>query len=355
MRGLCKIDMLLSCASLCLFSLVISAPAPATYKRAIVIGNNDPLPGTDFEKLRYADDDALRFGDFFESLGVKTTVLTTPDKDTLERFGTRAKQAQRPTRKNLLRALEQTAQELQRAPPESEVYFVFSGHGSINASGAYLHLFEEGFTRIDLFERVLKPLKAARIHVIIDSCHSYFLVNSRGKRVAVAEDEQRLDRYSWVGFLLSTSEVQEVQEWSGYQGGVFSYQVLGALRGGADVNNDGIVSYTEVQAYILAANQGIQKPKGADSSARAKARPLRATSRRSEPGPQAAEDADRARLQRALLRSRERHGADHGRAQGARRPPAPAAPSTGAAGADPRTTPVWDPHLDDRLRTPGAQ
>jgi hypothetical protein len=123
-----------------------------------------------------------------------------------------------------------------------------------------LHLMDAPFSRTDLFERVLRRMPAERIHVLIDSCHSYFLVNARGERVRVSPDSEDLERYPHVGFLLSTSSREEVQEWSGYQGGVFSHQVLGALRGAADLDGDGQVGYSEIHAYVLAANRDVRDP-----------------------------------------------------------------------------------------------
>ena len=66
-----------------------------------------------------------------------------------------------------------------------------------------------------------------------------------------------LARYPNAGFLLSTSDRREVHEWVGYRGGVFSYQVLGAMHGAADVDEDGVVSYAEAHAYVVAANMAV--------------------------------------------------------------------------------------------------
>lgn len=235
-------------------------PVARTERFAIVVGVNHPLPGSDYDTLKYADDDALRFTEFFQSIGVRTTVLTVPDRETAERYPKLVDQAARPTRDGLEATLDRLEEALAEAEGKTrELFFVFSGHGSISSSLAYLHLFDAPFTRTDLFEQILKRMPAERIHVIIDSCHSYFLVNARGQRVAVAEEEESLDRHPGAGFLLSTSDNKEVQEWSGYQAGVFSYQVLGALRGAADVDQDGVVTYDEIHAYVVAANMAVKR------------------------------------------------------------------------------------------------
>lgn len=88
--------------------------------------------------------------------------------------------------------------------------------GTVTSSEAFLHLSDGRFTRVDMHREVLKRLPAERVHVIIDSCHSFFLVNqrpvnSRGERVPVDPEEESLSNYAHVGFLLSTSDSNEVQ------------------------------------------------------------------------------------------------------------------------------------------------
>ena len=240
--------------------LLATAAPGGPVREAIVIASNHPLPGSNYDVLRYADDDALRFAEFFEDIGVSTTLMTVPDAETVARYGEVADRALRPTRAGVLKALDDVRQRLAAAADRPrELYFVFSGHGSVTSSRAYLHLLDGPFSRTDLFSYVLRVMPADRIHIVIDSCHSYFLVNARGERV-VAVDSEDVDRFPHVGFLLSTSERREVQEWDGYRAGVFSYQVLGALRGAADVDRDRQVTYPEVHAYVMAANLTVKNP-----------------------------------------------------------------------------------------------
>ena len=245
---------------------VAATPTPTTTATtsalfAIVVGNNHPLPGSQYAPLQYADDDAIRFAAYFESLGAQVFLSTGVDYDTAQRYPDRADRAHIPTRAHVLRLFNRVKQALQQADGiRRELFVYFSGHGSVSSSDAYLHLVDGPLSRTDLHELILRRMPAERIHAIIDSCHSYFLVNARGERVRVAEDEGSLDKYPHAGFLLSTSAKKEVQEWSGYQAGVFSYQVLGALQGAADMNRDGVVSYPEVHAYIVAANLGVRNP-----------------------------------------------------------------------------------------------
>lgn len=249
---------MLAAALLC----AVTATAEAAPRRfALVVGNNHPLPGHGYEPLEYADDDALRFAAFMESLNAQVWLLVGPDRETAARHKGLAERAGVPRRDRLLDAVASLDQALREAEGEPrEVYLYFSGHGSVTSSKAYLHLLDAPFTRTDLHASVLERLSAERVHVIIDSCHSYFLVNDRGERVPAQDDRVDLSRYPRAGFLLSTSAKKEVQEWSGYEAGVFSYQLLGAMRGAADVNLDGKVTYAEAHAYLVAANLEVQNP-----------------------------------------------------------------------------------------------
>lgn len=238
-----------------------SAEAAETRRFALVVGNNHPLPGHGYAPLEYADDDALRFATFMRRLGAKVQVLVGPDAATAERYPELAKDSLPPRRARVLDAVALLAQDLAAAEGfEREVYLYFSGHGSVTSSKAYLHLLDAPFTRTDLHASVLERLSAERVHVIVDSCHAYFLVNDRGERVPAADDTVDLSRYPRAGFLLSTSAKKEVQEWSGYEAGVFSYQLLGAMQGAADVNLDGKVTYAEAHAYLVAANMDVTNP-----------------------------------------------------------------------------------------------
>lgn len=241
---------------------LITATTPAPVERfALVIGNNAPLADSAYEPLRYADDDAARFAELMTVLGAEVELLTVADRETRERFGATVEGARPPRREEVLRAIARLERRLQAAEGGTrEVYVYFSGHGSVTSSNAYLHLLDGPFSRTDIYQEILDRLPRERLHLVIDSCHAYFLASARGRVQAEVETE-RIDRHPDVGFILSTSDRREVHEWDGYRAGVFSYQVLGALSGAADVDEDGCVSYAELHAYVVAANLGISNPR----------------------------------------------------------------------------------------------
>ena len=228
---------------------------------ALVLGNNQALPESGYGPLRYADDDALRFAEFFRRQGAHVELLVAPDPDTVERLG-QVPRAAIPTYAGLVAALDRLQAALERAEGQDrQVYIYLSGHGSVSASDAYFHLVDRPLYRADLHRLILSKLPRERLHLIVDSCHAYFLVNARGRRAAVALGDENLAQYPDVGVLLSTSDAREVHEWDGFQAGVFSYQVLGALQGAADLDLDGVIRYADVQGYVMAANQNVENPR----------------------------------------------------------------------------------------------
>jgi hypothetical protein len=119
------------------------------------------------------------------------------------------------------------------------------------------------------------PSKARFVHLIVDACKSYFLVNARGawrndqaddahdaelSKFLADEEGVATGRYPRVGVIVATSGDQETHEWSRYRGGILSHELRSALYGAADVNGDGRVEYSELRAFIAAANARVKNP-----------------------------------------------------------------------------------------------
>ncbi len=121
-------------------------------------------------------------------------------------------------------------------------------------------------TRSDLRE-LLARSPAARNHVFVDACKSYFFAFEKGpggQRTAYpdallqgAESGQQDN----VGFVLSTSSDRDSHEWERFEAGILSYELRSALRGGADADRDGRVTYAELGAFLASANQAIANPR----------------------------------------------------------------------------------------------
>ena len=141
---------------------------------------------------------------------------------------------------------------------------MFAGHGDIQGGKGFLDLPDGAFTADDL-EAMLKTVPATHAHVILDSCNSFFVVNSRkpgGRHFVTSEEASKSlsARLPNVGVFLSTSAEAEVFEWSELQSGVFSHAVRSGLAGAADVNRDGQVSYDELRAFVDIASKDVRNP-----------------------------------------------------------------------------------------------
>jgi hypothetical protein len=158
------------------------------------------------------------------------------------------------------------------AGEEPELVFFFSGHGVRDESGsAALSLLDGALTRTWLYEQLLGRVSARAIHVIVDACHAEALVRPRDVDATLEPlepverqsylDTATLTRFPNVGAVLASSSGAQSFEWDAYRSGVFAHQLLSALRGAADVNGDARVEYSEVAAFLSAANLRVKDPR----------------------------------------------------------------------------------------------
>ena len=247
---------------------------------ALVVGNNAPPAGDEYAllpTLRYADDDAVRYLQFFERLAAETHILTVPDEETQKRYPDVAAVARPPTLENLKLAINKMAARIEAdrgAGRQTVVYLAYSGHGAIDENGeAFLTFLDGGLTREMLHSAVLEELRVDYLHLIVDACHASAVVGARGlfdrqvdaRQVPVTEDdllhiakEPGLGRFPGVGMIVATTSDQEAHEWSRIQSGVFTHELLSGLGGPADVNGDGRIEYSEVHAFVSSANREVQ-------------------------------------------------------------------------------------------------
>ncbi|QRN96557.1 hypothetical protein JRI60_47440 [Archangium violaceum] len=270
---------LLRCAPLALSWVLLlvgaaASAAPEQVSYALIVANNTGLEPKQ-APLRYADDDGARYYELFAPRTREAVLLSVMDSETQALHPGLAARTRPPTRAALKEALGRLNARMaeDRARGANPVlYFVFTGHGKRGAAGeGTVSLLDGPFTRTDLYSQVIASSTASFIHLIVDACDSYFFVNSRGALpVAPAQVQavqgllatRELARYPHVGAVLSTSREQESHEWSAIRSGVFSHQVRSALAGAADVNADGRIEYSELSAFIAAANQGVADVRG---------------------------------------------------------------------------------------------
>ncbi len=254
-----------------LLAALAVAPTESVPRRyAVVIGVNEPgRPGQ--SPLSYADDDAARFFAFFSVVSRDAALLSLLDDETQKLYPEAVAVAELPEEERVLARVDALFERIRadnRDGHETEFYFVYSGHGFVDDHGEG-HLAMRGGTlsRTELYERIIQRSPAKVNHLIIDACDAYFVVNSRGdediealleKRALEFLARQTLENFPNTGAVLSTASKAESHEWSEIRAGVFSHGVRSALVGAADADQDGRVSYTELEAFVLAAISGVQ-------------------------------------------------------------------------------------------------
>ena len=243
----------------------VPGPLPGAVRRyALIIGNNAP-PRAGLARLRYADDDAVRWSVLFAALGASVEVLTELDDESRRLYDGLTPAPQPPSRAALRLAVDRIGAQIAAARAQGAstvLYFVYAGHGDVAEGEGYLTLTDGRFSRADLASLVLTPAGAHVNHVIVDACRASYFVGSRGpggtrRRWQDAYVESGAAPLPNTGFLLSTSSSGLTHEWEEFQAGIFSHEVRSGLFGPADANGDGLITYGELAGFVRLANRPV--------------------------------------------------------------------------------------------------
>ena len=247
---------------------------------ALVIGNNSPPPQSELSVLRYADDDAVRYFNFFSRFSKRVTLLTVPDGRTQQRYPMVAAAAAIPSFQHFQHAVDELSQKVaeDRVRGNTTIaYITYSGHGAYSDDGdPYLALLGGNLTHGKLY-MALSKINADFTHLFIDACYAEGVVDSRGMFDS-ASDSQHVTltgenvekligasmsaRLPGVGVVMASSAIQRTHEWSKIESGIFTHEVLSGLMGPADINLDGKIEYSELVAFISSANRSVSDSRG---------------------------------------------------------------------------------------------
>jgi uncharacterized caspase-like protein len=153
----------------------------------------------------------------------------------------------------------------EHANEDSMVLLFFAGHGHVepDRSGRrdtceYLLLWDTQPENLyatalsnDEFERCLFTVRAKRLAIFMDACHSGGVAKAGARDVGTVHEPKK-----WVvpgeGRVIITAAKASQQSWEdpSLGHGIFTYHLLEALGGKADANQDGKVSITEVYTYL---------------------------------------------------------------------------------------------------------
>ncbi|MBC8070885.1 MAG: outer membrane beta-barrel protein, partial [Deltaproteobacteria bacterium] len=183
------------------------------------------------------------------------------------------------TRRNLLARWAALGKRMQAAKDGGavvELVIFYSGHGDVGPDGqGFLTLDDGKLTRADLFGELLASSVAQHNHILIDACRSEQFVLSRGRKQWKSDqveggygeavkrylDAHQLGAFPNTGVVLAHSVDQQTHEWERYRGGIFTHELVSGLRGGADLNGDGHIEYSELGAFVSAANSSVDDPR----------------------------------------------------------------------------------------------
>jgi len=244
---------------------------------SLAIGFNGVPPSADPElaPLRYADDDAVAFHEFARTLAYRSFLLAILDKDSQARYPALAAAARVPS----LAELRRTVAEIQggldaavAAGEEPTVLIFYSGHGARGPDGQSAFTFADGLlTREVLYDEVLAPLQAGYLHLFVDACNAEAVVRPRDVDAKAVEpttadldavfQKTTLARFPRIGAVVASTAGAQAHEWDVYQAGIFTHELLSALRGAADVDGNKRVEYSELAAFLSAANRDVGDPR----------------------------------------------------------------------------------------------
>jgi hypothetical protein len=258
--------------------LALTLPAFAeTRTYLIAIGNNRPpvkdRDSEELEPLRFADDDAAALYELMQPMAYRATLLTVLDADSQRRFPDLASVARPPSLaelRNVVAAYKTAIEADRRAGRDAVLFLSFSGHGTRRKTPG-LVLLDGALTQAVLYDEILSAIPARYVHLIVDACHAEAVVRPRdfsGQTVTLSDsaidgyvNRTTLARFPHVGALVASSTEAQSHEWDVYQRGVFSHEVLSGLHGAADVNGDGLIEYSELYAFLSAANRDVSDPR----------------------------------------------------------------------------------------------
>jgi len=247
---------------------------------AVIIGvssykyGDQKLEDNRIDNLKYAADDAQVIYEF----------LKTPEgggfRDQSEGGHLILLKDEQATKTNI----ENELGKLKQSKPNDFFVIFFAGHGIFIPEIKSAHflpydadlrtsMYQDTTIRMDNFQQfILKEIPAKKGLVFTDTCHSGAGVQLAGRgagdptREANAAYIDALSRISTgIGFISSAGALERSFEDDKFNHGIFTYALLQGLRGWADTNFDGRVTYSELTGYLStevpALSDGRQHPK----------------------------------------------------------------------------------------------
>jgi uncharacterized caspase-like protein len=218
------------------------APTPTNMRIWVVVvgvAAYRHIPG-----LNYTDDDAYRMYAFYKS----------PEGGSLPDGQVRVLIDEDATRSNVMKAMKDV---YSQATKNDAIIFFFSGHGAKEAflTQEYGGTSDgsKGLLMHSEIQSLFDHSPAQYKYIIADACHSGNWAQQGVKSAASAEQQfyQAFEQSGGGSVLLLSSMGNEYSiENSGIRQGIFTHFLIRGLKGEADVNNDRVVSVTELFNFV---------------------------------------------------------------------------------------------------------
>lgn len=219
--------------ALALLVLLCGAVAPRAERYALLAGNS--RGGKEFEALRYVKKDLDAFQQVLTSLcGFDTrNIILLYNRTPAE----------------LAAAIDRVSSGMRRGGDDLFLFY-YTGHGDDRA----LYLQQEEFSLGELRRKF--DVMPARIRIaVLDACQSGGFTRAKGGRLAEPFLFREDSKVEGQVVLYSSSSTENSQESDLYQGSIFTFHFLNALRGCGDLSSDGKITLAE--AYQYSYNQTI--------------------------------------------------------------------------------------------------
>ncbi len=213
---------------------------------AVLAGVNHYDDSLNYGHLKLAVRDAHSLQDRLIASGYDQRQIRTLTDDTQEL----------PTRNNILATLQATANATEK---DDLLLFYYSGHGEAVAGQSYLvardgRRLVPGDTAVPLarVEEIVRNAPARGKVIIIDSCHSGADFSGKGPK-AMSEEfiRQVFEQAEGMAVLSSCQQGELSYESPGKDQGVFTFYLLEALAGAADVDRKGFVTVQDLNRYVV--------------------------------------------------------------------------------------------------------
>lgn len=208
-------------------------------RHAVIIGIND-YADTGIPDLKYAESDARQLYD----------ALTDPKVGRFHKDNIRLLLGRQATNDNIKAALQQ----LSGVSKNDLVVVFFSGHGAKEGDEAFWVtqaakaklLSATALCNSDI-RKFLNRIPSERLVVLLDCCYAASTVKKSlddpGKLFGDFAGKGRVT-------IAGAADNQEALEFPDKKSGVFTYYLVQGLRGTADTNSDGVVTFEELWAYL---------------------------------------------------------------------------------------------------------